>query len=240
MHISGRIGADRPDPFDDLRRHARTLGIPAAGLVPQRHLEDWGVCGLSSSQHDEDGGRVTTAVTLSRMYGVWRNPDDREDPVNLSDLDDGMRRSLDRPMPDGPPWLVRQLDRLRRPVLWDAVHTHWAAFDRADEELDLADLLTAHVDHVLQNRFRAEHGLGDPTVEPWRPLAHAAAVHGAAVAIDGVVVDGATIDTDAWVVGIGTPLRDGRAMTAVVPRALLDLVTLEFLTDAGDEPVPRG
>ncbi|PZE60354.1 hypothetical protein DEJ33_04985 [Curtobacterium sp. MCPF17_047] len=63
------------------------------------------------------------------------------------------------------------------------------------------------------------------------------AVQSADVIVDGAVADGGMmIDTDAFVVGVGAPLPDGRIVTAVLSRDLLDLITMEFVADGPDEP----
>jgi len=236
MHYGGRAPADRPDPRDDLRSQARSLGLHAAALVPQRHLEDWGISGLQASQDGGPGEMTTRSVTLSRMYTVWRNPDDHADPVNLRPLDDDLRRMQEETIPDDlPAWIVWMRDRGRYPSLWEAVHTHWSAPE--ETTADLPALLTAHVDHVLHNSFRREYGLGDPTEEPWTRLVQRSAVQSADVIVDGAVVEGGMmIDTDAFVFGVDAPLPDGRILTAVLSRDLLDLVTLEFVADGPDEP----
>lgn len=235
MHFGGRVEPDRPDPMDELRQRASGLGIAAAGLVPQPHLEDWGISGWMSDERNVGGSSVTESATLSRMYTVWRNPDNRDDPINLADLTDEVRRSLDRPVvTDLPVWIVRQRDRMRFPTMWEAVRTHWFARGEADsiDTTDPGDLLTSHVDHVLHNQYRSEHGLGDPTAERWEPLVQRHAIVKCDAVVDGQMLDGVTIDTDPFVLGLGARLGDGRVLTAVLPRNMLELIVLEFADNA--------
>ena len=233
MHFSERASADRADPREMWREQARVLGLSAAGLVPQRHLEDWGITSVQSSR----SGESAETVRISRMYTVWRDPDDRQDPSDLRPLDaDFLRMSTEAVPDDLPAWMSWMRDRARYPSLWEAVQTHWSSADaNRPEPPDVGTKLVHHVDYVLHNRFRAEHGLGHPTEEPWTPLVQRAAVQPTDVVVDSTTVtDGVMIDTDAFVFGIGAPLPDGRSFTAVVPRSLLDLVTLEFIADAPD------
>jgi len=59
------------------REQARELGVSAAGLAPQRHLEDWGITSVQSSR----SGHSAQTVRVSRMYTVWRNPDKDQCPL---------------------------------------------------------------------------------------------------------------------------------------------------------------
>jgi hypothetical protein len=123
---------------------------------------------------------------------------------------------------------------MRFPTIWEAVYTHWFAPGEMDsiERTDPGDLLVSHVDHVLQNLYRAEYGLGDPTAEHGQHLVQRDAVTKFDVVVDGQALDGVTIDTNPFVLGIGARLVNGRVLTAVLPRALLDLIVLEFTDNA--------
>lgn len=239
MEFTGRASTDRPDSRVAWRERARELGVSAAGLVPQRHLEDWGISGLQTSQRTVAGEQVTQPVTLSRFYTVLRNPDDLEDPVNFRCLDDNLRRMQAEAVPDDlPEWMVWMRDRGRFPQLWEAVQTHCPPSGvSAAEVSDVAGLLASHADYVLHNVFRKESGLGDFTEHPWVRLVHRDDARPAAVVVDGdVITGGLTVQSNEFVVGVGAPLADGRVVTAVVSRALLDLVTLEFVSDGPDGP----
>ena len=237
MYFRGQSAADRLDPGEELRARAHAFGIHAAGLTPQRHLEDWGIAGLQTSEQGMPGEAVTQSVTLSRTYTVWKNPDDRLDPVNLRPTNEDLRRMQASAVPDDlPAWIVQMRDRVQYPMLWEAVQTHCApGTENSEAALDAPALLTAHVDYILHNSFRVEYGLGDPTEEPWRPLVLRDAAQRAGVIVDGAVLDtGVMIDTDPFVIGVGAPLPDGRVFTAVVSRSLLDFLSLEFVADDPD------
>ena len=233
MYFAGKVSSDQPDPMEKWREQARALGIPAAGLAPQRHLEDWGISGVNIDASEDSGidDPVIRSATLSRSYTVWRNPDSRDDPVNFADMEGNLGETLSRRVPgDLPKWMGRLLERMRYPVLWEAVHTHWFA---TLEERDASELLAAHMDFVLHNRFRVEHGLGDPTAERWVSLVKRQTARASEIIVDGAVTNGGIIiDTDPFVIGVAAPLDDNCVLTAVLTRAYLDLVTIEFVSDA--------
>ncbi|WIB37201.1 hypothetical protein [Curtobacterium sp. MCJR17_043] len=160
MDFGGVLGADAPDPELEQRAAVRALGFDVAGLVAQRHLEDSGSLGVQTSESDG----VLVGRTVSRQYTLWRNPDDRDDPVNLAVLDDERRRSLEEVPPwPRPDWLVATVERLRYPMLWEAVQTHWSA--PGPTRPTAAETLVQHVQNVLVNQYRDEHALPDLTAE---------------------------------------------------------------------------
>lgn len=238
MRFAGRVATDRPDPAEEWRARATALGVRVAGFVPQRHLEDWGVSGVMSSSSGGGAHEVLQAASFPRSYTVWRNPDDRADPVNLADLSAELRLTLNRAVPtDLPAWIVRARERMRYPTLWEAVQTHWFAVDAEQgpgEERTIEELLRAHAESILLNRYRDELGFGDMQ-DPPNPvdLVPRNATQASEVTLDGVRRPGVQLDTDPFVFGLGTALDDGRIVTAVIPRDLLDLVTVEFDSDAG-------
>lgn len=63
-------------------------------------------------------------MTVSMSATLWRNPVNKSDPVNLADLDEATRRALDEVPPwPRPAWLVESVERMRYPMLWEAVQT---------------------------------------------------------------------------------------------------------------------
>ena len=230
MEISGYVTEDTPDPLDQVRQRVESLGIAAAGLVPQPHLDDGGALSLSESRREDEGGpEVLEEVTLARTYTLWRNPDDRADPANLAELDAALQESLDRP-PERPMpgWLLAARQLLRYPRLWEAVQTHWTA--PGVEARPAAERLVSHAEYVLHNMFRRELGLADGDHE-WRSLVPVSAVQPRGVVVDGAERPGLLIDTDPLVLALGTTLDDGRVVTVVVPRDELPLVRLELASD---------
>ena len=228
MQFGGPLPVDAPDPAEGLRMQALGLGIPVAGLVAQRHLEDLGVTGMSS-EHSGLGEAPTTRATVSRSYLVWRNPDDRSDPANLRELDEATRRALEQKPPwPRPAWILRRAEQLRHPMLGDAVHTNWTAPD--SEPWTVVDDLVQHVNYILNNHFRDEYGSQDAS--RWNVVVDARHVQkGYDVVIDGEARSGIVIDTNPHVLGVGVEFEAHRTMTAVVPRDELASLRLEFDSD---------
>lgn len=232
MDFVGVLGADAPDPELEQRAVVRALGFDVAGLVAQRHLEDSGSLGVQTSESDG----VLVRATVSRQYTLWRNPDDRGDPVNLAALDDERRWSLEEVPPwPRPAWLIAGVERMRYPMLWEAVQTHWSV-PGATRPTATATLVE-QMRHVLMNRCRDEHGIPDPTEHPWPVLVDERSVQsGHPVLVDGVERPGLLLDTDPFVLGLATVLDDGRVLTAVLPRDELPLLTVAFDSAAPLEP----
>jgi hypothetical protein len=221
MDSGGALSADTPDPALERRATVRALGFGVAGLVAQPHLEDFGALGVQTSEPD---GRLRSA-TVSRQYTLWRNPDDRDDPVNLAVMDDERRRSLDEVPPwPRPDWLVAVVERMRYPLLWEAVQTHWSV---DDDRPSPTQALVRHVQHVLVNQYREGHAVADD--DHWPVLVDDRSVQsGHPVPVDGVERPGLLLDTDPFVLGIAAELDDGRVLTAVLPRDDLHLLTVAF------------
>jgi hypothetical protein len=229
VEFSGYLAEDAPDPREVQRARVARLGVAAAGLVPQRHLEDLGVEAIGVSRTSVGPQEQVDEVSLSRSYTLWRNPDDHEDPVNLRELDEATGRALaERPPLPGPAWLDEARDRLRYPALWEAVQTHWVR--PGGEPRSVADRLIAHAEYVLTNVFREELGLHGDVY--WAPPVPPAALQASRVVVDGAERDGLLLDTDPFVLGLGAELDDGRVLTAVLPRDELPFVELRFASDA--------
>lgn len=221
MQFGGVIGADSPDPGEATRQQVQALGIGVAGLVAQPHVEDVGTLGLMSSQRTDDTGTHLVQATVSRSYTLWRNTADRADPVNLRALTPDERRSLDAaPIADRPGWMLRLIERMRYPFLWEAVQTHWT---QGGGDASLAEQLVAHVAYVLDNRYRDQHDL---------PSVDVRAVQPSSVLVDGVEREGSMLDTDPFVLGLAVTLDAERTMTAVLPRDDLPLLHVAFTAAA--------
>ena len=237
MHMGGRVPVDAPDPAVGQRAVVRQLGFPVAGLVRQRHLEELGMLGTVVSRSGPDDAPPET-VTVARSYTLWRNPDDRADPVNLR-AGTGGEVAVDGQRPDDalprPPWLVALAGRAGYPMLWEAVQTHWS--DATQPTESVAELLAHHVDHLLHNQFREEHALPSAVDGPWTELVTAAAVQpGHPVVVDGVARAGSLLDTDPFVLGVAVELDDGRVLTVALPRDELPFVELALVSDAPLDP----
>lgn len=204
----------------------KLMPIPVMGLMPQPSLEDADLVGVASSQQNDE----CSEMAISISYTLWRNPDDRSDPVNLADLDEKTRKDLDDVPPwPRPHWLLEYAERLRYPQLWEAVRTTWNR--DPSERTSVRALLVHHVNHILMNHYRQELWPGSNPWDEHPPVATERAVNEqVSTVIDGVEVPGAEIDTDPFVYGIGAQLDNGGVMTAVIPRDELEYVRVQFKT----------
>jgi hypothetical protein len=87
MHFAGVLPEDAPDPRREQAEKLKLMPVPVIGLVAQSSLEDVNLESLAYSQ-DATG---YTDVAASISYTLWRNPDDRSDPINLADLAENTR-----------------------------------------------------------------------------------------------------------------------------------------------------
>lgn len=200
------------------------MPVPILGLVPQRHLEDWDAIGVGSGTRDG----VLDSCEASVSYTLWRNPDRPDDPVNLAELDQRQRHALEvEPSWPRPPWLVEQVRRMRYPMLWECVRTHWC---RRPYEFDSAPaLLVAHVNDVLINRFRqARVGGNAPPYDLANPVDQRSVEPDAPVLVDGMAREGFRVDTDPQVYGLGVNLDAHTVLTAAIPRNALPYVEIIF------------
>ncbi|MCZ9882721.1 hypothetical protein [Arthrobacter sp. B2a2-09] len=223
MRFEGVIPEDAPDPRLEQARRLELMPIGIMGLVPQPSLEDPDMVGIQYGQDSRGYNEMSASIT----YTLWRNPADRSDPINLAELDEQMRRSIeDIPPWPRPAWLVEGVQRMRYPQLWEAVRTTWHR--EASERSSPARVLADHMNHILINRYRREW-MGGITWDRYagdtggRPANREVSVW-----IDGVQVQGLEIDTDPIVYGVGASLGQGGVVTAVLPRDELDYIRIEF------------
>ncbi|WP_459317322.1 hypothetical protein [Arthrobacter sp. RHLT1-20] len=202
------------------------MPIPVMGLVSQPSLEDTDNVGLRYGQDARGYSEMTASVT----YTVWRNPLDRSDPINLADLNEQTRRAIkDVPPWPRPAWLVEQVERMRYPQLWEAVRTTWHR--DSSERPSVRSLLVDHVNYILMNQYRQELGLSGNAWDLPKPAVTDRMVNDqVSVLINGVEVPGAEVDTDPFVYGIGAELMGGGVVTAVLPRAELKRIQVQFTT----------
>lgn len=221
--MTGVLPADAPDPREEQSERLRAMPIPVRGFVPQPALEDDDALGLMV-QSDR---RSPSAMSVSVGYILWRNPSDRSDPVNLADLDDQTRRSIETVPPwPRPAWLIERVEMMRYPRLWEAVRTTWHA--EGSEHTTPAAVLVDHTRHVLMNQFREQAGI-EPHGWDSAALPSARSVRdGITLRVDGADLPGMEIDTDPFVYAIGAALPDGGVLTAVVSREHLPLVDVAF------------
>jgi hypothetical protein len=172
MEYIGVLPEDAPDPRRGLAEKLKLMPVPVMGLVAQPTLEDWNLAGISFAENST--GYTDMAASVS--YTLWRNPDDHTDPVNLTEVDDATLRSLDDvPAWPRPAWTVEQIERMRYPLLWEAVRTTWHREPSALSSLHR--VLVDHVNYILTNRFRTELGLGEIGSTRFRAVVSARAVN---------------------------------------------------------------
>lgn len=159
---------------------------------------------------------------------MWRNPADRDDPINLVHLTDEMRASLEAeplfPLPD---WMLRMREGMRYPSLWEAVRT--THISDGSTWLTAESALAEHVDYVVLNTYRDERVRGSFPGELDGPAAESQIEHGIPVSVDGTPVAGLRLDTDPHVLGVAVDLP-GRILTAAIAREHLPYLRLEFTT----------
>jgi hypothetical protein len=203
----------------------RELTFPVMGLVPQPSVEDANAVGIGGGKDQHGDSDLSVSIT----YTLWRNPLDRADPVNFAELDEQTRVSLEPPPWPRPAWLVAQAERLRYPMLWEAVRTTWHRDQR--EHNTLAAQLIHHTNYILVNQFREELGLpAMPGSEDWRQVKPSAVNRAATLEVDGIVVPAFEVDTDPFVYAVGVELSPGVAATAVIARDHLPFVRLALTT----------
>ncbi|MBO1269005.1 hypothetical protein [Arthrobacter cavernae] len=226
MRLAGILPEDAPDPRVEQAERLKLMPIPVMGLVSQPSLEDTDTVGLGYGRDARGYSEMTASVT----YTVWRNPNDRSDPINLADLDEPTRRAIEDSLPwPRPAWLVEQVERMRYPQLWEAVRTTW---HRDSSELSsVRRVLVDHVNYILMNQYRQKLGLnGNPWDLPAPAVTERMANGQVSVLVNGIEVSAAEIDTDPFVYGIGAELAGGGVVTAVLPRAELKRIQIQFTT----------
>jgi hypothetical protein len=194
-------------------------------IVQQPAIEEAGVSVTGSNT----GGRQTLAE-VSLSYTLWRNPADRDDPVNLEPLGDELSRMLEEPPTTRlPQWIVEWRQRMRYPLLWEAVRTTHTFVPQARRTLEAH--LVQHANYVLTNQFRDERVRGEFPGELVDPVSERCVEREIPIELDGTEVAGVRIDTDPNVFALGLETPD-RMLTAVFSRDHLGSMRLAFATRA--------
>ncbi|WP_211880816.1 hypothetical protein [Pseudarthrobacter albicanus] len=90
-------------------------------------------------------------------------------------------------------------------------------------------MLVDHVNYILMNQYRNELGLsGNPWDQPAPTVTDLMLNGQVTVLVNGVEVPGTEVNTDRFVYGIGAELAGGGVVTAVLPRADLKRVQVQF------------
>jgi hypothetical protein len=226
MRIAGVLPEDAPDPRLESARRLLGLRFPLMALAPQPTIEDADLPAIMEAT--DNSGRSQFAVSFS--YTLWRNPDDRADPVNLKDLDPEERSAIETVPPwPRPAWLVELVEMMRYPRLWEAVRTSWTR--DCSEYTTLERQLVDHTNHILVNQFREELGLAPGPTEDDAWMVRPSSVNTAAtLEIDGEDVSAVEIDTDPFVYAVGARLRPDVVTTVVIARDHLPYVRLALRT----------
>lgn len=199
------------------------MPIPIVELAPQPAVDgaDFGV----GTTGGADG---LSEMSVSVSSTLWRNPADRSDPVNFAELDDATRSAIeDVPPWPRPAWLVEQVERMRYPMLWEAVQTTWTR--PGSRRATLEDHLVTHTNHIIMNQFREQAGLGLGEWDSPALTSRRGVRRGVPVVLDGRPIPGVEIDTDPFVYAVGAALPDGGTLTAVIAREHLPYLELEFV-----------
>ncbi|WP_125612709.1 hypothetical protein [Specibacter cremeus] len=208
---------------------AAGFAVPLLTLVDQDSVEE-----ASAGKGWETGNGHPVMEVASLSYTLWRNPADLDDPVNLAELPDEVRATLDTEPPwPLPPWIVQWRARMRYPLLWEAVRTTHISDGSTWRTPELA--LVDHVNYIVMNIFRDERVRGEFPGDLFDPVTEACIEHGVPIVIDGVTVPGLRIDTDPHVLGLGADLGD-KFLTAVLARRDLPFLRLEFATRRSPAP----
>ncbi|PQZ93724.1 hypothetical protein CQ018_08705 [Arthrobacter sp. MYb227] len=228
MRFDRILPDDEPNPRIEKAWLLKLMPIAVMGLAPQPSVEDTGDVGIQSKWD----GRGYTEMSASVTYTLWRNPDDRSDPINLADPDEQRPSAIEDVPPHSPrpAWMLEQVERIRYPLLMEAVRTTW--HPDPTERPTVGDLLVEHINDILRNYYRRERGLGR---NQWGRRATGPTVTGRSVSgrgsvlVNGVDVPAVEIDTDPFVYGVGAEL-EGVVVTAVLPRTALKHILLHFVT----------
>ena len=226
MQFAGVLPEDAPDPQVEVAARLQAVPFAVFGLRRQSALEDYGEVGFADS-HDSSG---PSQLSVSIGYTLWRNPDDRDDPGNLAELDERTRASIEQVPPwPRPAWLIERVQRMRYPHLWEAVHTTWSR--DPSEYTTLSWQLADHVNYILMNQFRGQLGLpsGPTSDTTWR-VTESAVNPAVTVRVNDVDTPAAEIDTDPFVYAIGVSIAPDIVATAVIPREHLGYVDVAFET----------
>ncbi len=227
MQFAGVLPEDAPDPRVEREQLLKRMPIPIYEFAAQGAVGATDI-GVSSGTD----GRGMNMMTASVSATLWRNPDDKSDPINLADLDEQTRRSIeDVPPWPRPAWLIASVERMRYPRLWEAVQTTWHR-DQS-EYTTLGYLLVHHAHHILMNHFREQLGLGPHDWDSPELTTERAVRHGADIVVDDTTVTGAEIDTDPFVYAIGAELPSGGTLTVVISREHLQYLDLRFAQRRG-------
>ena len=226
MQIAGALPEDVPDSRLAVEVRLRDVHFPLMSHAPQPSVEDTGAVSIGEGADAKGRSHLSVSIT----YTLWRNPADRADPVNLAELDEQTRASLDETPPwPRPAWLLELAEKMRYPMLWEAVRTTWNR--DLSENAALSRLLVDHTNYILMNRFRDELGIPRGHIsDPAWAVKESAVDTATTLEIDGTETPAAQIDTDPLVYATGAQLLPHVATTVVIAREHLPHIRLALTT----------
>ncbi|NQX28495.1 hypothetical protein HQQ81_14200 [Microbacteriaceae bacterium VKM Ac-2854] len=191
---------------------------PVYGFVSQSHLREFAATPASAT------GRM---VQVSLSYTYLRVPARPTDPSNFVQLSPDQQRAIDAAEASSlPTWLKEQINRMRYPVLFEAVRTSLPI--PSERAHPIESRLAAHLSdalHALQPQLAtvesSHHGA-------LRQLQDEDIRRGVPVLVDGEWQRSFRIDAHPEVIAVGLQLEDC-FVTAVVPRAMLPGLDLSFV-----------
>jgi len=221
MHFVDRDSKDFPLP-QTVDGAAEQFAVPLMAFVQQPSLTESGV-GTVGSYSDRE---PTSLDSVPISYTCWRNPEDKDDPVNLAELTALQCESFEmKPVKLLPDWMLKMRRLMYYPSIWEATLTTRAL----DVEWQTPEsVLVAHANHILTNTFSEQRVVGGFPGSVDAPIREHH-IEPMSVRIDGVDAPGMHIDTDPDVYVLGADLGD-RILTAVVARKYLPHTTLTFMT----------
>jgi hypothetical protein len=162
-------------------------------------------------------------------YTLWRHPEDRADPRNERELDEGTRRSIEEePSWGRPAWLIEMAQLFRYPMLQDAVRT--TRYGSECPGSRVSEQLVHHANHVLRNSFREQLGLPVRVAADFDGAVRASAVARGALIVDGERRSALQVDTDPFVYAVGFEVADRVVCTVVLDRDALPFLDLAVST----------
>ncbi|NQX28472.1 hypothetical protein HQQ81_14085 [Microbacteriaceae bacterium VKM Ac-2854] len=188
---------------------AARFGAPLITFRPQSRLEEFNA---------SEGRALGRAVHLSLSYSYFPDPAAR---IRLRPDQEAAIDAVGRAAV--PAWILEQIERLRRPVLWETVRTSLAVPSERNNPIE--SRLAAHLNDVLRTSF-ADATRAVPSVG--RRLDERALTRGVVFSVDGEPTRGVRYDAHPRVIGMGARV-DGRYVTVVIDRAIAPTLRMEFV-----------
>lgn len=188
---------------------AARFGAPLITFIPQPRLDEFAA---------SEGRARGHAVHLSLSYSYFSDPAER---IRLRPDQEAAISAVENSAV--PAWIREQIERLRRPVLWEAVRTSLAV--PSERNTPIESRLAAHLNDVLRTSF-ADASRALPSVG--RRLSEKTLTRGVVFSVDGEPTRGIRCDAHPRVIGLGARV-DGRYVTVVIDRSIAPTLRMEFM-----------